>query len=629
MQGQVISCGIKRGVRVLVLSLSLCGVPLIASADTIQYGPVSSSDTVYSIATNFRPGGVEGPNIRQWILAIYALNPEAFNGGFETLKLGSRLSIPESAEQVELLWRDGQQRLLAAAAGTDSQGVTSAPPSPGTKVAVPQPSLATAGESVPGGNAAAADEPSEVPVALPGPAAVNSPPPPSGNTGSVVSADSDTNPATRNSDELLALSPEGAVAAGPFRGAPLFERARQAVANNNASAVLAALDAAEADYSGDPDFDYLYGVVLLDSGQPERALFPLLRTSQQQPGSLGVRLDLGRAYFETGENESARRVFSELAVQNPPPRAAEVIRSYLDAIERRAARYESRLAGLVSLESGYDSNANSATDALVFQGFMLDERSRSTESPYAGLTGNLEYSRPLSPRFRWFGSGRANTRQFSDADELSTVHFGLGTGLGYRRGDWQTSLRFNASQLLVDGEENNDYVSASLGWAHSGASFWTWRAQAQYGQVRYDEVSIRDVDQVLLALGATRRLNWIYGAELGMDLIGGVDEAVEDGSPNGRDIVGVSLSGILQFTPRWQASLSSHYLLAEYDGLFVSGLEREDQQLSTEIAVSFSDNRWRNWSLRAGALFVDNSSDVELFDYDRLDATLSLRRLFN
>ncbi len=72
----------------------------LSSADS--YGPVKSSDTLWSIAKQHRPSGA---NMHQTMLAIQRLNPEAFiNNNINLLKRGKVLQLP-SADQVRELSR--------------------------------------------------------------------------------------------------------------------------------------------------------------------------------------------------------------------------------------------------------------------------------------------------------------------------------------------------------------------------------------------------------------------------------------------------------------------------------------------------------------------------------------------
>lgn len=568
------------------------------------YGPVKPGEGVYAVASQFRDQAGE-LNLRQWALAIYARNPEAFDGGLGGLKTGAQLRIPSETE-VETLWRDGQARL--------ARGATTSVDLVGDRSLVLEPSLPSSW--LEDQNQAAIESAPEV-----APATQTQPDAKSTPLASPSQQTSQTNAATTFEDE-----PGDS---GAFVEHPLYPAALAAAQARLGQSVVNDLESLEGDFAGDGDFDYLYGVALLDSGRPQEALYALLRASTERPRSLGVRLDLGRAYYEIGENESARSVFEALAQQDPPPRAAQVIDSYLLAINQRAGRYQQRWSAALAAQAGHDSNVNSATDLQNFAGFTLDEASRGQDSPYYGLVLSVDHSLPISPRWFWTSNLYAQNREYSDVDTLNNVQYGLSSGPGYRRGNWSSGLRVNFAEGRIDGDRNSRVAGASLSLAHRDDGFWRYQASTKYAQVRYqDNLEVRDVDQYLLSLGASRRINLAFGSEFGLNLLAGQDEAQEPASPYGRDILGLALVGVSQLAPRWRLDLLAQALVSDYEGEFF-GQRREDDQLSLEVALLFKDKRWADWSLRLKTAYVEQSSNVELYDYDRLELGVMLRRQFD
>lgn len=602
----------RLGLAVPALFALSLSAPLAAQQ---SYGPTQVGEGVYAIARQFRD--VQSDlNLRQWALAIYARNPQAFGGDLNRLRSGVMLEIP-SATEVRSTWARGLTLEQGATAGAAATVADSPAPLSDAQMAaidinqaVPPPSgLETLTAPVP------QVPPPEQPAAPP-PPRLSPAAPPNGQA-----APASTSPA-------LPADSSGA-APTAFTAHPLYAQAMASGSATERGKVLDSLLALEADYAGDADYDYVLGVVLLDSGRPQDALFPLLRATQVKPQGLGIRLDLGRAYFETGENESARQVFEQLNKQNPPPRAAQVIDSYLQAIDRRAARYEPHWQALIELLGGHDSNANSATDLQNFAGFVLDEQARSSDSPYAELAGNVQYVRPFSPRWRWLNLAQASHRSYTDADEFNTLQWRVGSGLSYRQGDWELSGRVSGGQTYLDGEQNNDVTAFNATWRLNVSPLLSTRLQFKLGSIRYaDALSVRDVDQWLVSAGFSRRVNLAYGSEFGLDLIGGRDDAVESTSPNSRDVLGAGLFASTQLSPRWRLQLNSNLLQADYEGLFF-GIERSDVQWFTVAGLRFTDNRWRNWAIGLEASYVDNQSDVDIYEYDRLDIALRVSWMLN
>ncbi len=599
---------------VLPSSLGATSSPPLAEAANSTYITPVRGEGIYTVAARFHDRRRD-LSLHKWAWAIYAANPQAFVEGLDSLRAGSRLRIPSEA-QVRELWPLGKQieqgdMTWTAAARPVATVLTSVP-----AAVAPEPALSSAAPTPPG------ELPPPEPYFLwfvP----ENGAPLPEADT----EAEADDTSALDSLDatpQTIGELPGGEPAQGAFAETELYQRALAASGGGNVLTVLAELRAIESRYSGDPDFDYVYGVLLLDAGEPQQAIYPLQRAARQRPGSMGTRLDLGRAYFESGENESARAIFDQLAESNPPPTAALVIASYREAIQRHAGRYERRLLTRLGLSAGNDSNANSATSLTEFAGFFIDDAARSTESSYAQAQLSSELSSPLGPRLSWLLGANLIARQYADAEEFSHNRWALASGLRYRVGDTTFSSTLSGGQTFVDGSQNQNFAALSLGVLQRQSEFWHWRGAAKAGVLRHgDDLEVRDVDQFLLTAGAGRRLSWGYGSEFGLDLAIGRDKAVAEDSPFGRDLIGLTLSGAIHLSPGLRLNLAGHYLEADYDGDFV-GTAREDEQLFTDLSLQYTHNRWKNWSILLLSRYVENSSSVELYDYDRLDLGLGL-----
>ena len=70
------------------------GGPQSSTNDGGTYGPVQNAETLWGIATQFRPAGV---TMNQMMVAVYQANPEAFAGNMNHLRRGAILRIPPDA----------------------------------------------------------------------------------------------------------------------------------------------------------------------------------------------------------------------------------------------------------------------------------------------------------------------------------------------------------------------------------------------------------------------------------------------------------------------------------------------------------------------------------------------------
>ena len=428
-----------------------------------------------------------------------------------------------------------------------------------------------------------------------------------------------------------AASPAFAQADAPaqagFAGSTHDAAARE-LASRGADVVYRFLTPLEDRYAGDPDFDYALGTSALDSGRLSHAVFVLQRAVAARPGFAGARMELARAYFALGDNESARREFAILEQDNPPPEARRAIAGYLAAIDRRAAAYRPQRSWHAELGSGFDSNANGAPDIQSFIGIPLDSRNQSTSSSYYNLAVGGLVSHPFAPGWRLLGTGSAAYRGNPDASFVDSQTLRLAGGVEWRPGAVELSLQPNFAMALLDGEDNHQVVGLDAAGTWHASDRAQLALNVRSSQTRYaDALVVLDVDTLALGLtglyvpAAWPRVQFLAG------ITAGSDEAVEAGSPYGRDFIGGRVGVGAGFGRDHSILVTVSSLASDYDGVFF-GSTRSDDQLGATLAYDW--NRWRanGWTLRGQLAYSDNASTVELYDYDRLDAGVYVRKEF-
>ena len=178
---------------------------------------------------------------------------------------------------------------------------------------------------------------------------------------------------------------------------------------------------------------------------------------------------------------------------------------------------------------------------------------------------------------------------------------------------------------MLDDRFNNRSVRSDIGLAHqfdAGRLGLTLRS----GLVRYaDRVSIQDVNQRLGSLAFARSL----GTRTAISISGlvGKDTAQEAGSPYGRSLHGARLRVLANPADGFEASFNAGYVASEFDGPFL-GQQRDDDQLSAGLILTFRRLLWDSLDLGASVRHVDNESTATLFDYTRNTVGLTLAKEF-
>jgi tetratricopeptide (TPR) repeat protein len=424
---------------------------------------------------------------------------------------------------------------------------------------------------------------------------------------------------------LFAGAPVGALAQG-YAGSADEANARQLAQSRGADEVYKFLSPLENQHAGDADFDYALGTAALDSGRQSHAVFVLQRAVAARPGFAGARMELARAYFALGDNESARREFAILEKDNPPPQAQRAIAEYQAAIDRRASAYRRQRSAWAELASGYDSNANGAPDIQDFLGIQLDSRNRATASGYYALGVGGLISQPFAPGWRLVGTGSGSYRGNPDASFVDSQSLRLAGGVEWRPGAVELSLQPNFGAVLLDGEDNHQVAGVDLAGTWHGARS-QWSLNLRSSQTRYaDGLEILDVDTLIF--GAALQYAPVAAPRLRLMAVvtAGADDAVEAGSPYGRDLFGGRLGAIADLGRGHAVMVSLASVSSSYDGTFPG--QRDDDQLGAMLGYEWGGLRLRGWTVRSQLNYVDNRSTVALYDYDRLDVGVSVRKEF-
>lgn len=403
----------------------------------------------------------------------------------------------------------------------------------------------------------------------------------------------------------------------------MLVRAESLIANGQGEGAYQLLSPAEPALAGHPYFDYLLGVAALDSGRLSEAVFSLRRSVAVAPQFSGARMELGRAYFESGDPGQARPLFSSLLDENPPPGVRDVLQQYITAIDDRPAVPGSRFSPYLEVHAGHDSNANGSTSNQQFLGFTLNPNNLETESPFAEIGAGFTAVVPRSSQFSWVYNGRVGHRDNTDASFINATLLSGFAGSAWQRGAWFGRAGIDGYWAARDGESNENYAGLDLLFGNRFADYWDVTVGIRGGAQRFDSaIQVLDVDRFLYTVGLSRQFSGT--SRLTLQALGGSDSEKQTGSPYGNSKFGgrLSFSTELGRAAFLHASLGS--LTTEFDGLFF-GFTREDTQTTAALQVEFRNAFTDGLTVMPGLRYIDNESDVALYEYDRTEIGLLIR----
>lgn len=384
--------------------------------------------------------------------------------------------------------------------------------------------------------------------------------------------------------------------------------------------------------AGREDFDYLLGLAALESGRPDQATLVLERVLAVNPYHAAARLDMARAYFALGDDESAKAEFDKVALQSPPAAAQVIIDRYRKAMEARRHRGWFNVTGYAEIGAGRDTNVNNSTASstlyvpLVGLALELSPSSMRRADNYLTMGAGAEVSTRLSPSWSVSGGLDARRRDYANASGLDFQ------SIDYR-GATQYAWEANAISGVIarndydlDGAHFRKVQSMAVEWRRAIEGVGEVAAFLQDYRIRYTQsaATINSSNLALYGVNLSRALQ----AQQKTFLLAGVysgQESATDGRPDGnRSLLGGRLG--LQRAVRdgldWFASTSlQKSVYSQFNPIFLA--YRRDWQYDLSLGMIWRAGQ--NWTIRPQITHTRNDSTLTLNDYSRTDLSVNLR----
>ncbi len=419
-------------------------------------------------------------------------------------------------------------------------------------------------------------------------------------------------------------------------GAAPTSAANAGVANDSgppadSAASYGDLNAQLNDRAADPAFNYALGLAALDSGRFGEAILAFQRVLAVQPDNVRAQAELARAYAMAGDVDTARAEFETV---RGDPSIPDPVRNRIDGVVRQLdtaiAGGASEITGYFDVEGGYDSNINTATDAIsitlplfAFLGpATLNGAAREQDAGFYQIQGGLSGSTPLSRQTRLFGSVLGNWRDNIDSrfvDQASAVGtIGISHSLG--NGD-VISLSGQGQRFWLGHNGYRTSVGGDIRYTKRLSNDRALSVSGQYFRLNYDGSPLQDAERFSGSI--------TYADQ---NLYGGIGGGKEETRRPGADQLSYAFANA-QLGGEWQlgekASLIAgasieHRNYDSRDPLFLKGRKDTQYDASLGLRYRFTDAI----SLRPRVTYTRNDSNIGLYDYDRWTASVGARLSF-
>lgn len=443
----------------------------------------------------------------------------------------------------------------------------------------------------------------------------------------------------RGLSESAARDPAGT---GSFE--KLLRDADALIRSGNPGDAYVLLEPLEFEHAGEVRFDYLIGIAALDSGKPDKATFAFERVLAVDPDFAAARLDMARAYYQLGDLQRARTEFAAALEQNPSDAARANIRKYLDAIDAQNSGKRTRVTAYVAGSIGRDSNVNfSDSHSQVFVDRFatiatLDSANvKAADNYYAAAAGG-EITHDLNAKWKVYAGGDLRKRGNSNRTQFDSLSLDARAGVILEARADRLRAGVLAGRYDLGGVHNSDTTGFKGEWSHVFSPSNQLAAFAQSVQYRYVDAFMQpnDFDQQALGLG------WLHVFAGGRSSLSGsvhygfekdVSPIVTVASPAGgrndgaRRFRGVRVGGQSDFIQSITLFASTGMQAGDYNKVNYYFLRQRNDRLF-DLTMGANWHWDRLWTLRPQLNYSRNESNIAIYDYNRMDVSLTVRRDF-
>lgn len=414
-----------------------------------------------------------------------------------------------------------------------------------------------------------------------------------------------------------------------------LSKATGLVKSNDFKAAYELLEPLESERAGDVNYDYLFGVAAVESGNVTRGVFALERVLATNPNHLDARAVIAKAYFKLGESETSKAEFRHVLDQQPAKEVTDAINKYMTAIDKSLG-LTTTFGAYLDFGLGYDSNVNSATSsstvAVPFFGgaiFNLGNGAREQSDTFMSISGGASFRQPITKNLTAFGAVNGNTRVNGSENAFDTSFLDFNGGLKYKRFIDTYTIAAQESSFDLDGESFRRVRGGTAQWQRDLDERNQVSVFGQYGNITYAGNSFRNANRYVTGaswghvFAGDRSPVLFLSAYLGK-------ENAKDSQADFLDnkLYGLRVGGQFTINPKLVAYGGASYEYRDYadtDPFFLR--TRRDDQYDFNVGLRYLPGY--NWTIRPQISYLKNDSNILINDFDRTMVSINFRHDFS
>ena len=371
---------------------------------------------------------------------------------------------------------------------------------------------------------------------------------------------------------------------------------------------------------GNLELEFYLGRAALESGHNEMAVMVLERILIASPGHDRVKLELARAFYAVGDNNSARRYCREVLAGNPPEAVKENINAFLSKIDQSEQKHF--FHGSISLGADWNSNvwsspSSGTIDTIIGDVILTGPTAQETSDWFLYTALSLDHTyRFLSTPWSWKTNGSFFSGWYDKAHDLDILYGELLTGPQITKGRQKFSLQLLTRQISLDNEKYMDSIGAKAVMDHIFSASAMARVSAAFETENYPDARTMDCDNKLLEadLMVLKYDTWFdFGVGLEQE------NAHNDEYSYDRLLLRVSAARPLIYGIT--GSLKYEFKMTDYDAPVALFDDKRKDRRHT-LSVGLSRHLWhragrpdQNAELRLNYQRIWSHSNIDLYEY--------------
>jgi tetratricopeptide (TPR) repeat protein len=410
-------------------------------------------------------------------------------------------------------------------------------------------------------------------------------------------------------------------------------KAEALIKEGKAADAFALLEPLEAKLAGDATYDYLLATAALQAGNASRATFIYERILAINPEFIGVRADMGRAYYQMGDLARAKLEFeSILQISNLPPDLRSAVETYLSAMSQLESGKTRVLIGYAETGFGRDSNVLGQTGNKIVsiangQNQTLSNNDLKRAGNYLSYGVGGELIETLGEGLAAYVGADLRGREYNNIDPADNFSLDGRVGLQYATGNnlWRGGV--TRGRYTLNNTATRDSTGANLDWRYLLDSQNQLTLGGTTQALRYLPSLSTSEDYNLYMLNAAWQ-HAIAPTTIGvLTLTGGAEDA-KGGRPDGdKNFWGLRVTLQHSFTTNFGTFFTAGYQSGDYSKYNINyGVDRQDEL--SDAVLGFVWSLPDRWSVRPLISYSKNRSNADIYTYSRTDASVLLRKDF-